>query len=59
MNVENLEKQNVVATLHRMEVVLMIENILLQLIILLFTALMAVTIIAFALIIILSIVLSK
>ena len=56
---ENLEKQNVVATLHRMEVVLMIENILLQLIILLFTALMTVTIIAFALIIILSIVLSK
>ena len=59
MNKENFEKQNVVATLHRMEVVHMIENILLQLTILLFTALISVTIIAFALIIILSIMLSK
>lgn len=45
--------------LHRMEVVLMIENIYLQLIIMLFSALVVVTIIAFALIIVLSIMLSK
>ena len=59
MNAENLDKQNVVATLHRMEVVLMIENILLQLIFLLFSALVAVSIIAFALIIALVIIMSK
>lgn len=46
-------------TLHRMEVVHMIENLYIQLIFLLFSALVAVTIIAFALIIILSIMLSK
>ena len=45
--------------LHRMEVVHMIENLYLQLIFLLFSALVAVTIIAFAIIIVLSIMLSK
>jgi len=45
--------------LHRMEVVLMIENYLITIIEILLTALVAVTILAFALIIVLTIVLSK